>query len=271
MKLPRPTHADVDVLSATCTRRSWGLHKASWKAAYFRYKRVRGNPWRLTATTFNPDIGDDLYKLYDSNKNGKALTALRRMELGCCPVCGGTTTGTLDHYLPRDVYPEFSIFSLNLVPACPHCNSGSKGTTVKGASYGERFLHPYFDDLANGPIWRVAFRAPYAMLTFDAVPEQGLSPAQTKMVKFHLQNVLGSQFETFVRTQWGKMPNVLRIRAGGRLPTDPVACRQSLSWNLRPKSRRLGVIIVGTLAFFEACSRTMRQRPIFSRRLRYPQ
>jgi hypothetical protein len=162
------------------------------------------------------------------------------MELGCCPVCGGTTTGTLDHYLPRDVYPEFSIFSLNLVPACPHCNSGSKGTTVKGASYGERFLHPYFDDLANGPIWRVAFRAPYAMLTFDAVPEQGLSPAQTKMVKFHLQNVLGSQFETFVRTQWGKMPNVLRIRAGGRLPTDPVACRPIVELELAAKIEETG-------------------------------
>ena len=61
-----------------------------------------------------------------------------------CPMCGSPNTGTLDHYLPKKMYPEFAIFSQNLVPAC-NCNS-SRNDDVKGAAAGDRVLHPYFDD-----------------------------------------------------------------------------------------------------------------------------
>lgn len=42
-----------------------------------------------------------------------------------CYMCGNLNAGTLDHLLPKDIYPEFSFFSKNLIPSCD-CNSKKK-------------------------------------------------------------------------------------------------------------------------------------------------
>jgi len=64
---------------------------------------------------------------------------------GKCPFCALGIPYTVDHYLPKSVYPEFSIFPLNLVPCCRDCN------TLKlehdPASINEVFLHPYYDEI----------------------------------------------------------------------------------------------------------------------------
>lgn len=64
---------------------------------------------------------------------------------GKCPFCGGIGQPyTLDHYLPKANYPQFSVLPLNLVPSCRDCNTG-KGTSVALAS-GQQVLHPYFEE-----------------------------------------------------------------------------------------------------------------------------
>jgi hypothetical protein len=61
-----------------------------------------------------------------------------------CPYCGINEPRTLDHYIPKESHPEFSIFPLNLIPICNQCNSTYKG--VKFLSAGKRiFLHSYLD------------------------------------------------------------------------------------------------------------------------------
>src|SRR5690606_10227146 len=63
---------------------------------------------------------------------------------GACPVCGRSAVGTIDHYLPKSLYQEFSFFSCNLVPACDRCNN-KRGNSARGSVVGERPIHPYFD------------------------------------------------------------------------------------------------------------------------------
>jgi len=64
---------------------------------------------------------------------------------GKCPFCGGIGQPfTLDHYLPKANYPQFSVLPMNLVPSCRDCNTG-KGTGIALAS-GQQVLHPYFED-----------------------------------------------------------------------------------------------------------------------------
>lgn len=61
-----------------------------------------------------------------------------------CPYCGINEPKTLDHYIPKESHPEFSILPLNLIPICNQCNSTYKGT--KFLSAGKRiFLHSYLD------------------------------------------------------------------------------------------------------------------------------
>lgn len=82
-----------------------------------------------------------LYSLYDSGRNGfkyiKRLRERGKARLGCCPYCGLPGNITLDHYLPRDLklFPHYSAYEMNLVPACFSCqikkSNFSPDVTVK--------------------------------------------------------------------------------------------------------------------------------------------
>ncbi len=53
----------------------------------------------------------------------------------------------MDHVLPRKDFPEYSVFPLNLVPACGKCNA-DKGENWHDA-VGKLHLHTYLDALPS--------------------------------------------------------------------------------------------------------------------------
>lgn len=59
-----------------------------------------------------------------------------------CPYCGINQTHTVDHYLPKKGYEQFSVFPLNLVPSCGECNTLRTPWVRDGA---RTTLHFYFD------------------------------------------------------------------------------------------------------------------------------
>ncbi|WP_145889332.1 hypothetical protein [Candidatus Pantoea soli] len=80
----------------------------------------------ISARLFNPDLPD-----FDE-----------------CPYCGISEPSTLDHYLPKESYPEFSVLSKNLIPICSVCNTIYKKS--KFLLNNERiFIHPYYDIFPN--------------------------------------------------------------------------------------------------------------------------
>ena len=89
----------------------------------------------------------DVYSLHmvGREKPARAIydSLLSQAPLGRCPFCGYGHASTLDHYLPKTKYPQFTVLPFNLVPSCKDCNTGKStaiATTVEGQS-----LHPYFD------------------------------------------------------------------------------------------------------------------------------
>lgn len=91
-------------------------------------------------------IFSDFEKLYEKYSKGKELHAfrLKLVELsgGRCPICGasfGYSQVTLDHILPKSIYPSLAILPINLVPICYYCN------TRKNKKISERVFHPYFE------------------------------------------------------------------------------------------------------------------------------
>ncbi|MDN8228391.1 MULTISPECIES: hypothetical protein [Acinetobacter calcoaceticus/baumannii complex] len=66
-----------------------------------------------------------------------------------CSLCGSPAAGTLDHFLPKDIYPEFSIFSKNLIPACK-CNF-SKNKNIN------MIYHPQFFDFLENRLYHIDF------------------------------------------------------------------------------------------------------------------
>ncbi len=61
-----------------------------------------------------------------------------------CPYCSLGQATTLDHYLPKSRFPQFSVAVCNLVPCCKDCQS-RKGKEYAATKFSQT-LHPYFDD-----------------------------------------------------------------------------------------------------------------------------
>lgn len=89
---------------------------------------------------------------------------LERITVARCPFCGISETSTLDHYLPKEQYPEFSIFPKNLVPSCAVCNTLKRDRILIEGTEVRMFLHPCYDAIPD-----LAFLAVSARMEADAL------------------------------------------------------------------------------------------------------
>jgi hypothetical protein len=150
-RLSRPQVDDFRVLDdLTSIRRSritrlLGPAKSDLADGYRAYLRVGGDVQQIAPLPLAQDQCDELKRLY--NQPIACLPHIQAMRDAAihdiCAMCGGHHVSSLDHIFPKHTYPEYAVFSANLVPAC-QCNA-RRGTTSHGANPGERVLHPYFD------------------------------------------------------------------------------------------------------------------------------
>ncbi|MBE8717495.1 hypothetical protein C4F51_09865 [Cellvibrio sp. KB43] len=104
-------------------------------------------------------------------------------------MCGGLGNGTLDHYLPKDDYPEYSFFSKNLVPACS-CNS-LRRKAVKGVVSPSRAIHPYFDDFLSDRLYQAVFKGQFDTPGISIEIIDGNHP-QKDILRYHLDEVISN-------------------------------------------------------------------------------
>jgi len=82
-----------------------------------------------------------------------------------CQNCTIGEVSSFDHYLPKDLYPEFAIHPKNLVPSCSICNS-YKGKKWQNA--GRRmFVSPYLDIFPNKQFLFVEIKATKTEIEID--------------------------------------------------------------------------------------------------------
>jgi 5-methylcytosine-specific restriction endonuclease McrA len=140
--------------------------------AYRAYGNTGDTVSQLVPITVSNDQARALRTNFTHTYEGKCLYGLRSEVLarsdtwgGRCPFCtSGRVGNDLDHYLPRSVFPEFSVLSINLVPICKRCNE-LKG--ADDATKGQACLHAYLDSgpgyaylvaEITGPPLRLAYR-----------------------------------------------------------------------------------------------------------------
>ena len=94
------------------------------------------------------DLACDLYELYNiqSQDTKNLKEKIKEISRTKCPYCGISESSHLDHFLPRAKFPEFSIYSLNLIYVCSICNSKYKGDDVVNSLGERKIFNPYFDD-----------------------------------------------------------------------------------------------------------------------------
>jgi len=83
---------------------------------------------------------------------------LKRTSVARCPFCGISESSTLDHYLPKERYPEFSVFPKNLVPSCAVCNTRKRDRILDEGTNVRMFLHPCYDVIPSLTFLKVRVR-----------------------------------------------------------------------------------------------------------------
>ncbi|WP_415405671.1 hypothetical protein ACLHDG_07850 [Sulfurovum sp. CS9] len=116
---------------------------------YNLYQQHGGNPWNLNIITIPTALEDSLEAHYTRPPNALGMIKVMRDEVSpdVCPMCGSLFTSELDHFLPQEDYPWFTVLTKNLIPACK-CNR-LKGTIVQGTNNTQHFLHPYYANCLN--------------------------------------------------------------------------------------------------------------------------
>lgn len=141
----------------------------------------------------------------------------KKHKLTSCPMCGGSGVTTLDHFLPKEVYPEFSCFPYNLVPSCSHCNH-KRGTKSAFTAVGLGFIHPYFDRaILNSLVLRCIFVPPYDAVECRWVIEAGVAGPDWHRVQSHLEaSVNPDFFREAMNANWRRWHSKAR-RVGDRV------------------------------------------------------
>ncbi len=92
------------------------------------------------------DMKEDLQSCYGNNAAFGGARKILLSSVSKCPYCLLNRPNTLDHYFDKSDYPEYSVFTPNLIPCCSECNS-LKGTSLFDDSQQRRFIHFYLDNI----------------------------------------------------------------------------------------------------------------------------
>lgn len=73
---------------------------------------------------------------------------------GVCPYCGNGKIEEVDHYVPKENYPEFTLYPNNLIPLCNKCNK-KKGDKFVDTRNERQFINFYSDCIDDIPFLNV--------------------------------------------------------------------------------------------------------------------
>lgn len=192
------------------------------------YIQSQGNPSAVTPLNLADYTDNDdeaskrkksLIGLY-SPKEGKLpylqLEEMRKKNgLVVCPSCGEPgRPRTLDHYLPKDIFPELSVVLINLTPMCDWCQ-GEKLTDYITQDGNKRYIHPYFDDV-DRPLFSIEFNPPYVTPLISVSISNGLPEELQRLVSLHLEGIgFLDRFKEYFTTAFR---NILRKAKECRAP-----------------------------------------------------
>lgn len=211
-KIPLPVYDDANAFASLSNNRRLGSYPqlqclvGTVQASYAQYVAVNGQPALVQKQPVSVTVANFLKGHYAFPPDDLAhIKEMREStEHLVCPMCGSMHSGTLDHYLPKNGFPSFSVFSMNLVPACK-CNSKRK-ETLTGANANERVLHPYFDACLGERLVRADFddlsdvpRVSIELMITNTHPDY---PA----ISFHVQSIVQrSAIQAYQADRWSSL------------------------------------------------------------------
>ncbi|HCT9038159.1 TPA: hypothetical protein OUB44_001666 [Providencia rettgeri] len=238
LNLPNLELDDLELLERIVEERQGGKHRAyflrikdSWKSRVRNYLEFGGNSEFIeTWDEMNDKSVHGRFKnLYlspaEQSVQKPLLEKLRNRELDFCPSCGEDgTPNTLDHYLPKDIFPEFSVTTANLFPMCDICQ-GAKGVKINDNEGKRLFLHPYFDDFIEQQVLVLDISEPFnAPTSIVLYPHPDLDIELQELILRHI-----SELEIPARYYRYFQKNYLRLlRLAGKMRYKGLNVREQL-------------------------------------------
>ncbi len=229
VKLKIPTlvsneNAYIDDIVAQRTREPnktyFSKYSDNWKLRIKEYLDNLGDPTSIDDSIITATEDKNKFINLYSSKNNKSvqkpvIDKLRERKLQFCPSCGEDgTPNTLDHYLPKIPFPEYSIFSKNLFPMCDICQ-GEKGVKTLNGNGEKIFIHPYFDDFADNQIIKLLISPPYkSPINFKITAYSNLTVEQQDLVNRHITELnMHKRYSTYFK---GEYMRLLKLISGIR-------------------------------------------------------
>lgn len=166
--------------------------RSSVLAGYANYQSAGASARALPAADLDKDTAAALRTNFDLLDTGRSMSSVRVAVLAAaipasrrCPMCSISRASSIDHYLPRSLYPEFSILVENLIPVCDRCNllKGSRCTTVGNGT----FFHAYFDDPHRTVVLTAEIRIGHSVgVSYNICREGGVDPSLVEIFESHL-------------------------------------------------------------------------------------
>lgn len=144
----------------------------------------------ISFTLFERDSLIDLYSyrsaIIKSVKN-KILDKQIITINATCQYCTINSVGTLDHFIPKEEFPEFSVNPLNLFPCCSECNSKKSKFSFDGEE--SLFINLYLDELPEKEYLKAKF------VFNDDVPMVTFTLANDEMINEELFNTISNHYK----------------------------------------------------------------------------
>lgn len=167
-------------------------------AVYERYREFDGfmaaydaEP-RRTGISISSHVLREFYEHPPSALKPLLKARRRNHALDECPCCGSPRPPeTLDHFLPKEDWPEYAIFSDNLVPQCRGC------APIKGVKYFSKkdnqslFLHPMYSPALSTLRFKIDVKMVSGKPDFSpifSIPES-VAESDLERVSLHLDSL----------------------------------------------------------------------------------
>ncbi|WP_300574400.1 hypothetical protein [Phenylobacterium sp.] len=138
--------------------------------------------------------------------------SLPKEDRSLCPFCNLSEDPELDHYLPKGEYPEFSLFSRNLVPICGVCNK-HKGVVVRSSAGDRVILFPPYDLTVEGVFLTMSIQYGASALAskYEISAHTGLTAHVLGILKRHFARLqLARRFEARANAQLAMLVRTVR-------------------------------------------------------------
>lgn len=177
---------------------------------YQEYEQAAGRPnptWLEGGLT--KSVRNAVLAAYGEISDRGKLSELRsslKLSVNECPYCGFGEIKDLDHHLQKAHFECFSVFPLNLVPACSKCN-GHKPRKPRFQPK-KHHLHAYLEDVSEYRflVADVALNAKAMSVQFRIEQAEGMSDElfarlQQHLIDFHLNDRYPAQVNIFLSEQ----------------------------------------------------------------------